>query len=102
MELLPNCSAGDAGMQSQCSRNAIGLNGNPSPEQFVLTWQQSTTLREVAKKLRMERGACRVRASRYRRQGVPLKELAEPLDMLPLDWHALAKYAADVLNGTAE
>jgi hypothetical protein len=42
--------------------------------EFVRVWQSSTSVAEVAAKTRTKKSACRVRANRYRAEGVPLKE----------------------------
>ena len=46
-----------------------------TPREFVRAWQQSSSVAEVAEKVRTSPNACRVRAYRYRQRGVPLKEL---------------------------
>jgi hypothetical protein len=46
-----------------------------SNRQFVEVWQRSESIAEVARKLKSTRNACRVRAYRYRKMGVPLKDL---------------------------
>jgi hypothetical protein len=48
----------------------------PTPEEFIEAWQSSSTVREVARKLRMKTNQVRVRACRYRQRGVPLKDYA--------------------------
>jgi hypothetical protein len=45
------------------------------PEKFVLVWQQSQSVEEVAKKLNMPRAIVSARASGYRAQGVHLKKM---------------------------
>ena len=45
-----------------------------SPRDFIRVWQESSSLAEVAAKVRRKKNACRVRAFRYRELGVPLKE----------------------------
>jgi hypothetical protein len=70
----------------------------PTPEEFIRAWQTSRTLREACKKLRMKRAVARLRAMRYRRRGVPLKEheLEQGVELLP-DWEELAEYAASLV-----
>jgi hypothetical protein len=70
----------------------------PTPEEFIKAWQLSTRLREACSKLRMRRAAAKVRALRYRRRGVPLKqhEVDPPVEMWP-DWEELARYAESLV-----
>jgi hypothetical protein len=70
----------------------------PTPEEFILAWQCSTTTAQVARKLRMTTAQVRVRACRYRQHGVPLKEYAVPE---PPDWEKLAAYAQSLVAPTA-
>jgi hypothetical protein len=77
-----------------------------TPRQFIKTWQESSTVAEVAAKVRRKKNACRVRAFRYRKLGVPLKEFP-PVIIEPSDWSELAEYAQSLLeqrkaNGTGE
>jgi hypothetical protein len=67
----------------------------PTPEQFVRAWQTSSSVAEVAMKLRMKKAQCRVRACRYRQRGVLLKQFP-PVEIPAVDWEALAKLAADL------
>lgn len=66
--------------------------------EFVRHWQESESLAEVASKVRAKKNACRVRAFRYRKLGVPLKEFPSVEYEMP-NWLELAKYATEVLKG---
>ncbi len=66
------------------------------PKQFIKVWQESTSVAEVAVKLRRKKNACRVRAFRYRKLGVPLKEFP-PVEIKLPDWSELAEYARSLL-----
>jgi len=70
----------------------------PTPAEFIEAWQRSTTTAQVARKLRMSTAQVRVRACRYRKHGVPLKEYAVPE---PPDWAELAAYAVSLVAPTA-
>jgi len=63
-----------------------------TPREFVRAWQQSSSVAEVAEKVRASLNACRVRAYRYRLRGVPLKKLPPSPT-----WEDLANYAKEVL-----
>ncbi len=65
------------------------------PRQFIEAWQASSSVREVASKLKMRTAQVRVRACRYRQQGVPLKEM-EPGELPVANWEGLAQYAAEL------
>jgi hypothetical protein len=69
--------------------------------QFIEAWQTSLTVADVAKKLRMSKTQCRVRACRYRQRGVPLKEYP-PVELPVVDWEELAVYAAGLLEAPDE
>jgi hypothetical protein len=45
------------------------------PEKFVLAWEESQSVEEVAKKLNMPKDIVKARASGYRAQGVHLKKM---------------------------
>jgi hypothetical protein len=49
-----------------------------TPEQFIEAWQGSSSLREVAFRLRMNTNQVRLRGWRYRRRGIPLKAMPSP------------------------
>jgi hypothetical protein len=66
------------------------------PHDFVKAWQESSSVAEVAAKVRSNKNACRTRAFRYREMGVPLK-LFPPVMIEPPDWNELAEYAASLL-----
>jgi hypothetical protein len=66
-----------------------------SPRRFIEVWQTSASVTEVAKKLRMKRGACLVRERRYRKRGIALKEL-EVGGYYNVNWDELAEYAKEL------
>jgi len=68
----------------------------PTPKEFITAWQTSTTVAEVAAKLRMRKGPIRVRAHRYRKRGIPLKQYV-PLELPVVDWAGLAEYAVSLV-----
>ena len=68
---------------------------------FVKAWQESSSIGEVASKVRAKKGACRVRAHRYRKMGVPLKDFPVP-QYATMSWSELAKYATDVLKSAGD
>ena len=68
-----------------------------TPREFVKAWQESSSVAEVAAKVRRKKSACKVRAFRYRRMGVPLKEFP-PVQLPETDWEELSQYAAALLS----
>ena len=62
-----------------------------TPEEFVLAWQGSETLDEVADKLEMSRMSVRQRAYSYRQHRVPLKSMRS--SSRRVDWDALRAIA---------
>jgi hypothetical protein len=79
-------------MTTSRSRKPPRPHARPTPVEFIAVWQTSTTLAEVASRLRMTKSQCWVRAWRYRRRGVPLK-VFPPGGLQVWDWHKLAAYA---------
>jgi hypothetical protein len=73
-----------------------------TPRHFIKVWQESSSVAEVAQKVRSNKNACRVRAYRYRQLGVPLKEIPTSPPCEPLDWDELAEYAASLLPEAPE
>jgi len=67
-----------------------------SAEEFIKTWQTAKTTGEVMKKLGYENAhsVC-MRASWYRRKGVPLKKFVGVKGVEMLDYKALAKLAKE-------
>jgi len=59
--------------------------------EFIRVWQSSSTRREVAEKLRMSSDNVRQRVKRYRRNGIPLKEME-----YTETWTQLAEYAKEL------
>jgi len=72
-----------------------------APREFIRIWQLSSSLAEVAAQVRAKKNACRVRAFRYRRLGVPLKEFAA-VEIPLTDWGELAMYAEGLLGQYSE
>lgn len=48
------------------------------PEQFVRTWQSSSSIEQVASSLGMSAHAVFMRADRYRKAGIPLRRFKRP------------------------
>lgn len=71
-----------------------------TPREFIEAWQTSKNVAEVAMRLGLKKGQCRVRACRYRKRGVPLKEFPW-IPPTPPDWSALAEFAAELVPGKA-
>lgn len=68
------------------------INFNADARKFVQVWQTSRSVAEVAAKTRTNKGACKVRAFRYRKKGVPLKWIPASLNE-SIDWQELAELA---------
>jgi hypothetical protein len=66
--------------------------------EFIKAWQESSSLAEVAQKVRSKKNACRVRGQRYKKMGVPLKEFP-PEEFITCEewWDDLTQYAASLL-----
>jgi hypothetical protein len=74
-----------------------------SARAFVKAWQESSSIAEVASKVRRKKSAVRVRAYRYRQRGVPLKEFPPPELISPEEfWGELTTYAKELVAGDAE
>jgi len=54
----------------------------PSAREFIEVWQSADTFREVVERLGMSRSAVRTRVARYRKRGIPLKDLTQTWDDL--------------------
>jgi hypothetical protein len=68
------------------------------PRRFIEVWQKAEYVSDVAQKLRLSKGACRMRAWRYRNHhGIPLKELPTTRPGEPIDWDEMAEFAASLL-----
>lgn len=68
-----------------------------SPEEFVRAWQTSKDIRDVIRRLQtMSASQANSRASRYRKQGVPLKSF--PKTGKRLDISNLKKIAEESLK----
>jgi len=65
-----------------------------SPREFIEAWQGSSSVAEVAKKTGMLKKTVRVRACRYRKVGIPLRDFP-PVEWP--DWDELAEYAESLL-----
>lgn len=66
-----------------------------TPREFVKAWQESSYVREVARKVGSTKAACSRRAHRYRQMGVPLKSMWDVV-IEPTDWDDLAQYAREL------
>lgn len=69
-----------------------------SPRQFVSVWQTSSSVTEVATKLGMNKSQARLRAFRYKKRGVPLRDFP-PVEVPVVDWRELAEFAATLVPG---
>ena len=68
------------------------------PRRFIEVWQQAEYVSDVAQKLRLSKGACRMRAWRYKNHyGVPLKVLPTTRPAPVIDWDEMAQLAASLL-----
>jgi hypothetical protein len=68
------------------------------PRRFIEVWQQAEYVSDVAQKLRLSKGACRMRAWRYKNHyGVPLKVLPTTRPAPLIDWDEMAELAASLL-----
>src|SRR5438552_10277509 len=68
------------------------------PRRFIEVWQKAEYVSDVAQKLRLSKGACRMRAWRYRNHhGIPLRELPISRPGEPIDWAEMAELAASLL-----
>lgn len=63
-----------------------------SAEDFVIAWQQSSSVKEVAQKLNLDPRVVDYRGKYYRRHGVPLKRFPR-LRKRQYDWDELAELA---------
>jgi len=73
------------------------------PRRFIEVWQNAEYVSDVAQKLRLSKGACRMRAWRYKNHyGVPLKKLETSRPGEPIDWKKLAKYAQELAPEDAQ
>jgi len=63
-----------------------------NPQEFVLAWQESDTIDDVAERLGMNKMSVRQRAYSYRRKGVPLKSMRTGANKV--DWESLKALAA--------
>jgi hypothetical protein len=84
-------------MQPSCTEEGDDSTGSVSPREFIRVWQDAGSLAEVAQRVRSKKNACRVRAYRYRRLGIPLKEFPPVVQVELTDWDELAEYAASLL-----
>lgn len=63
-----------------------------TPHEFIEAWQTSDSVAQVAERAGCTKLAARVRAFRYRQQGVNLK-VFPPVEIPLIDWNELAEYA---------
>jgi hypothetical protein len=69
------------------------------PRRFIEVWQKAEYVSDVAQKLRLSKGACRMRAWRYKNHyGVPLKVLPTTRPAPVIDWDEMAELAASLLS----
>jgi len=68
-----------------------------TPHEFVEAWQTSDTVAQAAEKIGCTKLAARVRAFRYRQQGVNLKVFA-PVEIPRVDWEQLADFADSLVE----
>ena len=73
-----------------------------SAEAFVRAWQSSSSVAEVACKLQMKKSQVRLRACRYRKHGVRLKEYPPALMPASVDWEELRQVAAALMTSGPE
>lgn len=66
-----------------------------TPEEFIEAWQQSSSVKEVAKRLNMPPKTVSSRASYYRKKKVPLKKMRSS-GRGPLNWKKLAELAREL------
>ena len=69
-----------------------------TPEDFVRTWQQSSSVQEVADKLKMTYKAAAQRACSYRKRGVSLKAMMKNCGSKKLDWAKLDNLARSLVT----
>jgi transposase len=53
----------------------VGWKYEVTPEQFVVAWQTSATIAEVAVRVGMPEAIASARAGDYRKKGIPLKRM---------------------------
>ena len=70
-----------------------------SPEDFVTTWQTSTSSTEVARKLGLSLQSVINRAQNYRKKGVPLKRYGQ---VIKCNYDALADLAKKLSQNKPE
>jgi hypothetical protein len=75
----------------QAARGKVEEAASVTARQFIEVWQKSSSLAEVAAKVRRKKSACRVRAFRYRQRGVPLKEFPA-VEVPETDWEELVNH----------
>lgn len=61
------------------------------PEDFIRIWQESKRVREVSEKTGLTMHSVKDKARRFRRKGIPLKEMVPR--MKKLDYEGLIKLA---------
>jgi hypothetical protein len=68
------------------------------PRRFIEVWQKAEYVSDVAQKLRLSKGACRMRAWRYKNHhGIPLRDLPTTRPAPLIDWDEMAEFAASLL-----
>jgi hypothetical protein len=67
------------------------MSKRPTPKEFIQAWQTSSSVKEVATKLRMTVKAASARAIFYRKKGVALKKMHR--GRKGINWSELAEFA---------
>lgn len=67
-------------------------------EEFVRAWQESGSVSEAAKKMKLDTTTARSRANYLRSKGVPLTKFSNPMRM---NWVAMAKLAKSLTDKAA-
>ena len=69
---------------------------NMKPEDFVIVWQTSESVDEVAARLGLRKTSCQQKATQMRRKGVPLKKMYKSRRFSSEKWAALASLARHI------
>lgn len=69
---------------------------------FAKTWELSTNVKEVAEKLNMKLGSVQAKASKMRKDGIPLKSMQRGGGRKKTDKSAILAVLAEIRNVTVE